>query len=262
MADDDTRLGSGVTEPPQPPAVGPDRHPAHDAAPDPDSVAQPGQALAHNTTIAPATTTTSTKPPPAPGLGMPLNSDDATIAPDPASVVRRGHTAGRHQEAPHSIASPGDTTAPSEAAQEPTIGQPSQDIRTEPLFPIDTDNVQSSGGASARAPPPQPPGLETKAQAETRPMPDPSAALHHQPPEPATDAALPPAPAPPADDLPVPRFVAPSSYLRPKTSQRSGHPPTAAMASQEHRPPPGPYDKEQLQGLVSFICPSCPGPAS
>jgi hypothetical protein len=53
--------------------------------------------------------------------------------------------------------------------------------------------------------------------------------------------------------LPTPRFVAPSSYLRPKISQRTGNPPSAAMVSQEQQPPSlGPYDKEQLQGLVSL----------
>lgn len=41
----------------------------------------------------------------------------------------------------------------------------------------------------------------------------------------------------------VPHFVAPSSYLRPKTTHRS------AMAQTEPKPP-SPLDKEQLQGLV------------
>lgn len=51
----------------------------------------------------------------------------------------------------------------------------------------------------------------------------------------------------------VPKFVAPSSYLRPKISQRS------AMTSNEPKPP-SPLDKEQLQGLVSLTrsCDRCP----
>ncbi|CAM1507829.1 Fc.00g046770.m01.CDS01 [Cosmosporella sp. VM-42] len=45
----------------------------------------------------------------------------------------------------------------------------------------------------------------------------------------------------------VPQFVAPSSYLRPKTSHRSA----SAMAQTEPKPP-SPLDKEQLQGLKAI----------
>lgn len=255
MADDDTRLDSGAGGTTEAPPPGPEAsstglgHPAQDAAPVPDSIAQPGQALPQNTTIAPATTTTKLPLGTGPGLEarMPLAEDDATIAHDSAAVAEGNDAAERHHQAPQAGQGNTAATAPHDAAQETSsIGQAAQNPDIVPLLPAETAAIQSSGVSE------MPVGGETQAQANFTPMPDPASALHHPPPEPATDAAPPPAAASPGE-LPVPHFVAPSSYLRPKTSQRRGHPPTAAMASHEHRPPPGPYDKEQLQGLVSFL---------
>lgn len=178
---------------------------------------------------------------------MPLTEDDATIAHDSAAVAEGNDAAERHHQAPQAGQGNTAATAPHDAAQETSsIGQAAQNPDIVPLLPSETAAIQSSGVSE------MPVGGETQAQADLTPMPDPASALHHHPPpEPATDAAPPPAAAS-AGELPVPHFVAPSSYLRPKTSQRRGHPPTAAMASHEHRPPPGPYDKEQLQGLKAI----------
>lgn len=56
----------------------------------------------------------------------------------------------------------------------------------------------------------------------------------------------------PSANLRSPRFVAPSSYLRFKTSHGSGAAMTAPATT-----PESPLDKEQRQGLVHILSPAC-----
>lgn len=250
MAEVDARVADDATTTSQPPeAPAAEQDPAHDAGLDPDSIAQPGQVQAQaafdpNATIAAATTDATTTEPVA---GVPPG-DTATMAATASTQDQSEMEAdgGRHQEV--QAPAQGDTAA---TAQE-TVSAQAQ-IQAHTITPIDDTAPKRQSGAFTSGS-----TLPTVSETDTRPTSDPAAAI--PPPEPATDAAPPPplSAEPPAlaalpDDLPAPRFVAPSSYLRPKTSQRTGNPPPAAMVTQEQHPPPlGPYDKEQLQGLVSL----------
>ncbi|KAH8171015.1 CBS domain-containing protein [Sarocladium implicatum] len=239
------------TQPPDVPAAA-ELDPAPDAASatalEPDSTAQPGQVQAQaafepNATNTAATTDATTTEPVA---VVPVPENDATMAArapgqDQGVIEVDGE---RHQEVP--APAQGDTTA---TAQETVSAQTQEQAQT--TTPIDDSAAQRHFSGAFTT-------LPTVSETDTRATSDPAAAI--PPPEPATDAAPPPPPPaePPAlaalpDELPTPRFVAPSSYLRPKISQRTGNPPSAAMVSQEQQPPSlGPYDKEQLQGLKAI----------
>lgn len=127
--------------------------------------------------------------------------------------------------APGSAPSPG----PASAAAEPTPYQHPDQVST-----------ASAATAPAATPSPPPPAATTSPAPAPSPAPaqgherQPYQHHHHQ-------KSLP--------ERPVPHFVAPSSYLRPKTVTRS------AMSAVSEPKPPSPLDKEQRQGLVRLVLP-------
>lgn len=230
--DDDAQL---VAQPTAAPAGDPvvrepeAAHPAQAAVPDadlnPNSVPRPSQAE----TDAPADESEAVQP----GLDPPATGIDASP-----------EAAQQKQEHPEAVVG-GVTSAASQPPPPPSepTNNPTSDAGETAINPNDHDNKHSataatttSGGSGIFDPP-------TTSTGAPAPGPTPEAApAAFVPPDQATDTAEPP----------VPRFVAPSSYLRPKSSLRSSVAPEPAMATPQPPPALGPYDKEQLQGLVSF----------